>query len=92
MQDAEKHCSELLSNIKDCLLFCKSNNSLHNFSYNHVEDKIFYPSICANIVKFETSLHATKTVLKFNKPYMLLDTPYKLKYDTLERVLHIHQD
>lgn len=91
MQNTEKHCNDLLSNMKDCLLFCKSNHSMHRFTYDNMEQKLFHPTNCSNIIKFETSLHSTKTILKFNKPYMYLDMPYKLKYDTLERVLYIQQ-
>ena len=87
----EKYCNELVDNMKDCLLFCRSNSHIHQFSDFDKSNTshLFYPNKCENVIRFEERLKHNKINIVYDKPFIHLDKPYKFSYDVFDKKILI---
>jgi len=82
-------CNELLENIRKSLHFCCNNT--HKYKFNNPIKKFLKPFECENIVKYEKSLHTTKTELSSILPKIDTRKEYYINYNCNSRKITISQ-
>ena len=82
-------CNELLENIQKSLHYCCNNTQKYKF--NNPINKFLYPFQCDNIIKYEKSLHTTKTELTSLLPMIDTKKEYFINYNCNSRIITIFQ-